>query len=163
MPHSSLYMAEVEPAQDEALPARFYSLSSQIMIERETYYSVLERSQKGDGDITGWMEWFLGCFDRAVMKSEEILAGVLSRARFWQLHAPVAINDRQRKVLNRLLDAGPGGFEGGMTTRKYAALTGASKATAQREIADLVEKRLLRPNPGGGRSTSYEVAWVEKH
>lgn len=155
-------LTDMALAQDEALPARFYSLSSQIMAERETYYSVLESSQKGDGDITAWMEWFLGCFERAVMKSEEILAGVLSKARFWQLHAPIAINDRQRKVLNRLLDAGPDGFEGGMTTRKYAGLTGASKATAQREIADLVEKRLLRPNPGGGRSTSYEVAWVEK-
>jgi Fic family protein len=148
-------------AQDEKLPARFYSLSSQIMAEREAYYAVLEQTQKGNGDITVWLEWFLGCFERAVARSEVLLAGVLLKARFWQRHAGAKLTDRQRKVLNRLLDAGPGGFEGGMTTRKYAGLTGASKATAQRELADLVDQGLLRPNPGGGRSASYDVAWEE--
>lgn len=154
-------LTDMSLAQDEKLSARFYSLSSQIMAEREDYYLVLEQAQKGDGDITAWMEWFLGCFERAVARSEVLLAGVLLKARFWQRHAGANLTERQRKVLNRLLDAGPGGFEGGMTTRKYASLTGVSKATAQRELADLVEQRLLQLNPGGGRSVSYDVAWEE--
>jgi Fic family protein len=154
-------LTDMALAQDEDLPARFYSLSSQIMAERDAYYAVLEKVQKGDGDITAWLEWFLGCFERAVERSEDLLAGVLLKARFWQRHAGAGISERQRKVLNRLLDAGPGGFEGGLTTRKYAGLAGVSKPTAQREIADLVGKGMLRPNPGGGRSTSYDVAWEE--
>jgi Fic family protein len=131
-------LTDMALAQDERLPARFYSLSSQIMAEREAYYAVLERVQKGDGDITAWLEWFLGCFERAVARSEELLAGILLKARFWQRHAGASLTERQRMVINRLLDAGPGGCEGGMTTRKYAGLTGASRATAQRELADLV-------------------------
>jgi Fic family protein len=154
-------LTDMALAQDEKLPARFYSLSSQIMAEREAYYAVLEQTQKGNGDITAWLDWFLGWFERAVARSESLLAGVLFKARFWQRHAGAKLTERQRKVFNRLLDAGPGGFEGGMTTRKYAGLTGASKATAQRELADLVEQGLLRPNPGGGRSASYDVAWEE--
>jgi Fic family protein len=90
-----------------------------------------------------------------------LLAGVLIKARFWQRHAGANLTERQRKVLNRLLDAGPGGFEGGMTTRKYASLAGVSKATAQRELADLVEQGLLQPNPGSGRSASYDVCWKD--
>lgn len=154
-------LTDMALAQDEELSARFYSLSSQIMAEREDYYLILEQVQKGDGDITAWMEWFLSCFERAVARSETLLAGVLLKARFWQRHAGTNLTERQRKVLNRLLDAGPGGFTGGMTTRKYASLTGGSKATSQRELADLVEKGLLRPNPGGGRSASYSVVWEE--
>lgn len=154
-------LTDMALAQDERLPVRFYSLSSQIMAEREAYYQVLEQTQRGDGDITAWLEWFLGCFERAVVYSETLLAGVLLKARFWQRHAGARLTERQRKVLNRLLDAGPGGFEGGMTTRKYAGLTGVSKATAQRELADLVDMGLLRPNPGGGRSASYDVAWED--
>jgi Fic family protein len=154
-------LTDMALAQDEDLPARFYSLSSQIMAERDAYYAVLEKVQKGDGDITAWLEWFLGCFERAVERSEDLLAVVLLKARFWLRHAGAGISERQRKVLNRLLDAGPGGFEGGLTTRKYAGLAGVSKPTAQREIADLVGKGMLRPNPGGGRSTSYDVAWEE--
>lgn len=152
-------LTDMALAQDEKLPARFYSLSSQIMAEREAYYAVLEQTQKGSGDITPWLEWFLGCFERAVGRSDELLAVVLLKARFWLRHAEANLTERQRKVLNRLLEAGPGGFEGGMTTRKYASLADISKATAQRELADLVVQGLLRPNPGGGRSASYEVAW----
>jgi len=155
-------LTDMALAQDEKLAARFYSLSSQIMAEREAYYAVLEQTQKGSGDITPWLEWFLGCFERAVERSDELLAVVLLKARFWQRHAEASLTERQRKVLNRLLDAGPGGFEGGMTTRKYASLADVSKATAQRELADLVDQGLLRPNPGGGRSVSYEVALDER-
>ncbi|MBE0598687.1 MAG: Fic family protein [Desulfuromonadales bacterium] len=151
-------LTDMALVQDEKLPARFYSLSSQIMADRDAYYSILEVTQKGDGDITVWLEWFLGCFERAVEGAESLLAGVLLKARFWQRHAAASLTERQRKVLNRLLDAGPGGFEGGMTTRKYAGLAGVSKATAQREIADLLDKGMLRPKTGGGRSASYEVA-----
>jgi Fic family protein len=147
-------------AQDEGLPARFYSLSAQIMAEREAYYAVLEQTQQSPGDLTPWLEWFLGCFERAIRRSEELLAGVLLRASFWQRHAGASLTERQRKVLNRLLAAGPGGFAGGMTTRKYAGMTGASRATAQRELADLVARGLLCPNPGGGRSASYDVVWA---
>jgi Fic family protein len=153
-------LTDMALAQEENLPARCYSLSSQIMAERSVYYTILERVQKGDGDITEWLEWFFGCFERAVLRSADLLAGVLHKAGFWQRHAATSLSDRQRKVINRLLDAGPGGFEGGMTTRKYASLAGVSKPTAQREIADLVAKGLLRPNPGGGRSTSYDVQWA---
>jgi Fic family protein len=151
-------LTDMALAQDENIPARFYSFSSQIMAEREAYYTVLEQTQKSGGDITAWLEWFLGCFERAVGQSEELLAGVLLKSRFWQRHAGVSLTDRQRKVLNRFLDSGPGGFEGGMTTRKYAGLAGVSKPTAQRELADLLERGLLRSNPGGGRSTSYDIA-----
>ena len=154
-------LTDMALAQDEQNPARFYSLSSQIMAEREAYYAVLEQTQKGEGDITAWLEWFLGCFERSVARSEQLLGSVLQKARFWQRHAGARLTERQRKVLNRLLDCGPGGFEGGMTTRKFAGLTGVSKATAQRELAGLVEQGLLRPNPGGGRSASYEPAWED--
>jgi len=155
-------LTDMALTQDEGLPVRFYSLSTQTMAERDAYYSVLEKCQKEDEDVTAWMEWFLGCFERAVMKSEGILAGVLFRSRFWQHHASAGLSERQCKVLNRLLDAGPAGFEGGMTTRKYAGLAGVSKATAQREIAALVEKGILRLNPGGGRSTSYDLEWEKE-
>jgi Fic family protein len=106
-------LTDMALAQDEKLPARFYSLSSQIMAEREAYYAVLEQTQKGDGDITAWLEWFLGSFERVVASSETLLASVLLKARFWQRHAGANLSELQRKVLNRLLDAGPGGFEGG--------------------------------------------------
>lgn len=154
-------LTDLALAQDERLPARFYSLSSQIMAEREEYYAVLEKTQKGDGDITAWLEWFLGCFGRAIERSAHLMSAALLKSRFWRRHSQTEISERQKKVLNRLLDAGPGGFEGGLTTRKYTGLTRVSRATAYREIADMVEKNLLRPNPGGGRSASYEIAWEE--
>jgi Fic family protein len=149
-------------SQDEREPRRFYSLSSQIMAEREAYYDILERTQKGDGDVTSWLLWFLGCMNRALMNSERLLGNVLAKGEFWRRHAGVPLSERQRKVVNRLLDAGPGGFEGGLTTRKYASLAGVSRATAFREIAQLLEWGLIKQNPGGGRSVSYAVAWPEQ-
>ena len=98
-------------------------------------------------------------FERAVLNADKRLESVLAKARFWRDHASISLNDRQRKILNRMLDAGRGGFEGGLTTRKYVGLTRTSRATAGREIADLVAKGLLVRQPGGGRSTSYEIAW----
>lgn len=154
-------LTEMALAQDENLSTRYYSLSSQIMAEREDYYRILERTNKGEGDINDWMKWFLGCMSRAILSSNKLLANVMLKARFWKHYAQTNIKERQSKVLNRLLDDGPGGFEGGLTNRKYAGMTHVSRATAQRELSDLVQKGILRPNPGGGRSTSYDLCWDE--
>ncbi len=154
-------LTEMALAQDENLSTRYYSLSSQIMAERENYYGILELTNKGEGDLTAWMEWFLGSMSRAILSSNKLLDNVMLKPRFWKHYAQVNIKERQSKILNRLLDAGPGGFEGGMTNRKYAGMTHVSRATAQRELADLVQKGILRPNPGGGRSTSYDLCWDE--
>ena len=152
-------LTDMALAQDEREPRRFYSLSSQIMAEREAYYDILERTQKGDGDITAWLVWFLGCMNRAMESSERLLGTVLAKGEFWRRHADVSLSERQRKVLNRLLDVGTEGFKGGLTTRKYTSLAGVSRATAFREIAQLLEWGMIRQNPGGGRSVSYDVAW----
>ena len=154
-------LTEMALAQDENLSTRYYSLSSQIMAERDDYYRILERTTKGEGDITDWVEWFLECMSRAFLSSNRLLANVMLKARFWKHYAQTNVKERQSKVLNRLLDAGPGGFEGGLTNRKYAGMAHVSRATAQRELADLVQKGILRPNPGGGRSTSYDLCWDE--
>lgn len=150
-------LTDMALAQDETLSTRFYSLSAQIMAERDAYYRILEQSQKGGRDITAWLLWFLECFERAMKRSEILLSDVLAKADFWFRHAQTQISDRQRKVVNRLLDAGSRGFEGGLTTRKYVGMTKTSRATAYREIADLVKKGVLRANPGKGRNTSYSL------
>jgi Fic family protein len=129
------------------------------MADRVSYYSVLERTNKRDGDLTEWILWFLECMSRAIHSSNDLLANVMRKSRFWQIYAQTELNDRQCKVINRLLEAGPDGFEGGMTNRKYASMTHVSRATAQRELADLVEKKVFLANPGGGRSTSYRLIW----
>jgi len=154
-------LTEMALAQDEALSTRYYSLSAQIMADRESYYSVLERTNKGDGDITEWILWFLNCMSRAILRSNELLTNVMQKSRFWQHHVQTELNERQRKVITRLLDSGPDGFEGGMTNRKYAGIAHVSRATAQRELADLVEKGVLRMNEGGGRSVSYSLCWED--
>ena len=148
-------------AQDEKLAVRYYSLSVQIMEERQGYYEVLERCQRGGLDITDWLVWFLGCFERAIARSDQLIGAVLQKARYWEIHGQTQMTPRQRKVINRLLDAGPGGFAGGMTTRKYAAMTKASRATSYREITDLLNKKMLTQNPGQGRSVSYNLAWPD--
>jgi Fic family protein len=151
---TDLVLALAEPS-----PTRLWSLSAQIEQEREAYYTALQSAQRGTGDVTEWLRWFLGCAARALGVAEAAIDRVLAKVRFWARHAGHACNARQVKILDRLLQAGPGGFEGGMTTRKAAALTGASRATAQRDLAELVAAGLLRPLPGGGRSSAYEVAW----
>jgi Fic family protein len=154
-------LTEMALAQDEDLSTRYYSLSSQIMAAREDYYRILEHTNDGDNDITDWLKWFLECMSRAILSSNKLLSNVMLKARFWKHYARINIKERQSKVINRLLDAGPGGFEGGLTNRKYSGMTHASRATAQRELADLVQKGVLCPNPGGGRSTSYDLCWDE--
>ena len=129
------------------------------MDERNAYYRVLEACQNGDGDVTAWLQWYLGCFTRAIERAERLMADVLAKASFWQKHGQVDLNARQRKALNRLLDVGKGRFQGGLTTRKYVAMAKVSRATAFREISDLVEKGLLTQNPARGRSVSYDVQW----
>jgi len=156
-------LTDMALAQDEKLGSRFYSLSTRIMAERDLYYRVLERCQKGDGDITGWLVWFLDCFERAVEHSETLISTVLTKARFWQRHGQTLLNERQRKVVNRLLDVGPGGFEGGLTTRKYVSMAKVSRATAFREISALVERQVLRQNPGRGRNVSYDIVWPDNY
>lgn len=154
-------LTDMALSEDDRQPMRYYSISSQIMAEREAYYDVIERSQKGDGDITEWILWFLGCFSRSIKRSENLLAVVLDKAAFWKMHAQASLSDRQRKIINRMLDFGRGGFEGGMTTRKYVSLANVSRATAFRELNQLLDLGIIKQNPGGGRSVSYDLIWPE--
>ncbi|MDO8494725.1 MAG: Fic family protein, partial [Deltaproteobacteria bacterium] len=154
-------LTDMALAEDEKLPIRYYSLSSQIMEERSAYYKILETSQKGSTDVTEWLQWYLGCYTRAVAKAETLIGGVLAKAGFWQHFHSSEMNERQRKVINRLLEAGKGEFQGGLTTRKYVALTKTSRATAFREISDLLEKGILRQNRAQGRSVSYDLHWPD--
>jgi Fic family protein len=147
-------IADMALARSEASPQRFYSMSAQIRLERAAYYRALEQTQKGTMDVTRWMEWFLGCLGRAIEGAQAALGNVLAKARFWESMAAVALNERQRLVLNRLLD----GFEGKLTTSKYAKLTKCSQDTALRDILHLIEKAALVRNPEGGRSASYSLA-----
>jgi Fic family protein len=140
-------------ARSENSPQRFYSMSLQIQQERGDYYDRLEQAQKGTLDITLWMDWFLGCLERAIQGANTQLATVLAKARFWERLTSVAINDRQRLILNRLLD----GFEGKVTSSKWATLAKCSPDTALRDINELVIRGILRRDPGGGRSTSYSL------
>lgn len=146
-------IADMALARSENSPQRFYSMSAQIQQERNAYYKILEQTQKATMDITPWMEWFLGCLGRAIDGAQDTLRAVLAKARFWELIHGVALNDRQRRVLNRLLD----GFEGKLTTSKYSKLARCSQDTAHRDIAQLVERGILVRNPAGGRSTSYSL------
>ena len=152
-------LTDMALAQDEKLSTRFYSLSSQIMEERKDYYDILEACQKSSGDVTSWLKWYLECYTHAVEKVEKLIADVLAKARFWQDRSQIQINERQRKVINRLLDAGRDGFQGGLTTRKYVAMAKVSRATAFREISDLVENEFLIENSAKGRSVSYDLRW----
>lgn len=147
-------IADMSLARSENSPQRFYSMSAQIRRERNEYYAVLERTQKGSLDITNWLEWFLDCLDRAFDGADQILGSVLRKADFWEKFSGLALNDRQRKVLNRLLD----GFEGKLTSSKWAKITKVSQATAARDIEELVMFQILKKDAAGGRSTSYSLA-----
>jgi Fic family protein len=146
-------VADLMLARSEKTPQRFYSMSSQIQRERNDYYLVLENCQKGTLDITPWMDWYLNCLKRAIGASEKILAAVLVKAGFWKARAGESFNDRQRKVINRLLD----GFEGKLTSSKWAKLTKCSQDTALRDISDLLDRKILAKDEAGGRSTSYTL------
>jgi len=147
-------IADMSLARSEKTPQRFYSMSTQIRQERTAYYDILEQTQKGTMDITPWMDWFLGCLGRAIDGAQTILGTVLAKARFWESIRGVPLNERQTLVLNRLLD----GFEGKLTTSRYARLTKTSQDTALRDILPLVDRGILVRGPEGGRSTSYALA-----
>ncbi|PSJ47077.1 hypothetical protein C7I36_01605 [Zobellella taiwanensis] len=146
-------------AQAEARSVRFYSLSAAIMARRNGYYDHLEQTQKGNLDITIWLAWFLDTLQEALQQALARVDRVLEKTRFWQRHAKTPLSERQIKVLNRLLDNAGEEFESGINTRKYQALAKVSKATATRDLADLVEKGCLHSLPGGGRSTRYGLAY----
>ena len=135
---------------------RFYSISSQIRTERNGYYDILEETQKGTLDITLWLEWFLNCLDRALNNTDETLAIVFKKAKFWDKHAATAFNDRQRTMLNKVLD----GFEGKLTSTKWAKITKSSQDTAGRDIQDLIVKGILDKETDGGRSTNYTLSEI---
>jgi len=147
-------IADLVLARSEQSAQRFYSMSAQIRQERADYYEKLEETQKRDLDITRWLDWFLGCLGRAIEGAEAISAGVLRKARFWKRHAAVALNERQRDMLDRLL----GGFEGKLTSSKWAKLTQCSPDTALRDIDALIKAGILLKDAAGGRSTSYSLA-----
>lgn len=150
-------IADMQLARAEKSPQRFYSMSAQIRAQRNAYYDILESTQKGDLDITEWLLWFLSCLGGAFDHAETLFAGVLAKAEFWERHRNKTLNDRQTTVLNRLFD----GFEGKLTSSKWAKLTKVSQDTASRDIKDLIEKGILRQDEGGGRSTSYSVVLGE--
>ena len=149
-------LADMLLARSEERSQRFYSMSAQIRKEREAYYDMLEDAQKGTMDITEPLGWFLGCLSRAFDEVETILSGVMRKARFWEECARLPLNERQRLMLNKILD----GFEGKLTSTKWAIITKCSQDTAARDINDLVAKNLLVKDAAGGRSTSYSL--IEK-
>ncbi|MEQ1532587.1 MAG: Fic family protein [Sideroxydans sp.] len=146
-------------SQDEHLTMRLFSLSAQVLREREGYYRILEQTQRGGMGVTEWLAWFLVQVEASATAAEQTIAQTLNKARFWLRHQTTHLNERQRKVLNRLLDAGAEGFVGGINTRKYMSLTKTSRATAYRELADMVEKRCLQVGDKGGRSSGYTIVW----
>jgi Fic family protein len=153
-------LTDMALAQDEKLDIRYYSLSSQIMEERDGYYNILERISEADNtNVTKWLSWFLECFQHAIQRSDKIIGNVLAKADFWQEHAQTELNERQKKVLNRILDVGQENFIGGLTTRKYVSMTKVSRATAFREIADMLNKEVLCQLSGKGRNVHYDLVW----
>ena len=140
-------------ARSEQSSQRFYSLSAQIQRERKDYHDLLEKTQKGTLDVTGWLSWFLSCLQRAIDGASDTLSAVTAKANFWQRHAGTSLNERQIKVINRLLD----GFEGKLNSSKWAAIAKCSPDTALRDANDLIARGLMRKSESGGRSTSYEL------
>jgi Fic family protein len=149
-------LADMMLARAENSKQRFYSMSAQIKQERKEYYAILEKSQKRSLDITLWLEWFLNCLKHAVFSADKLLEKVLVKSQFWNQHAGELFNDRQRKVLNRLLDD----FVGNLTSSKWAKLTKCSQDTALRDINDLVERQILIKENAGGRSTNYRIKCI---
>ena len=149
-------IADMLLARSEETSQRFYSMSAQIRKERKTYYEILEATQKGELDITRWMEWFLNCLGRAIDNAETVLGTVLSKARLWESFAKVEFNKRQREMVERQLH----GFEGKLTSSKWAKLAKCSQDTASRDIEDLIRKKVLVKDAAGGRSTSYSLVKV---
>jgi Fic family protein len=151
-------IADMVLARADGTSSRFYSMSRQIEQERKAYYTQLERQQKGSVDITSWLSWFLNCFSRAVVNAEDTLFSVLFKAELWNRINPDPVNERQRLIINHMLD----NFKGHVTTSKYAKLAKCSSDTALRDMRGLVARHILIQNPGGGRSTSYRLITAEE-
>jgi len=144
-------LADMQLARADGDAQRFYSMSAQIRLERKEYYDILEKTQKGNLDITEWLVWYLDWLDRALSATEKRLQGVLQKTRFWDAHAATAMNERQRMMVNKLFD----GFEGKLNTSKWAKITKCSSDTALRDVQDLLQKGVLQKEEAGGRSISY--------
>ena len=151
-------IADMALARADGTSSRFYSMSRQIEKERKAYYTQLERQQKGSVDITSWLSWFLNCFSHSIDNAKDTLSSVLFKAELWNRINLNPVNDRQRLIINRLLD----NFKGHMTTSKYAKCAKCSSDTALRDMRELVTRHILIQNPGGGRSTSYRLVTAEE-
>lgn len=152
-------LTDMAIAQDDKLNKRYYSLSTEILKDKQTYYKILEESQKGDLDITKWLTWFIDCFSAALINSEKLLENIFNKADFWRIHQMIEISARQKKVINKMLDVGEDNFVGGLTTKKYMGMTGMSRITSIREINDLLLKNILIQNEGKGRNVNYSIKW----
>lgn len=140
-------------ARSDKSVQRFYSMSAQIRVERKEYYNILEKTQKENLNITEWILWFLSCLTNAINATEEILSKVLYKAEFWKLHSTTILNERQQKMINKMLD----GFKGKLTSSKWGKINKCSQDTALRDIQDLIKKNILQKEASGGRSTNYEL------
>ncbi len=149
-------IADMQLARADKTDQRFYSMSAQIERQKKAYYKILEKTQRGAMDVTGWLQWFFECLIGALEATDHTLAKVLTKAKFREKHATTIINERQKLMINKLLDD----FYGKLTTSKWAKITKCSQDTALRDIQDLIEKKILLKEPGGGRSTSYVLSIV---
>ena len=141
-------------ARSDESSMRFYSMSAQIQSERENYYQMVEKTQKGTLDITEWLKWFLKSLEQAILSTEDMLKNIFKKAEFWKRHEKTPLNERQRFMINKLMED----FEGKLKTSKWAKMTKCSQDTALRDITDLLEKGILKKEKDGGRSTNYEPA-----
>lgn len=146
-------IADMQLARADGIAQRFYSMSAQIRLERKAYYDILEKTQKGTLDITRWLDWFLACLDRALKAAEKVIAGVLRKARYWEWLTSKKLNERQKLMINKLLD----GFAGKLTSSKWAKIAKCSPDTALRDMVNLMAQGILEKEEGGGRSTSYRL------
>jgi Fic family protein len=146
-------ITDMQLARADRTPQRFYSMSAQILKEKTAYYDILEQTQKGGLDITAWLSWFLDCLFHAMDYTEETLAAVANRTKFWERHRDVPLNSRQQYMVTTLLDD----FFGNLTSTKWAKMTKSSPDTALRDIQDLIEKGIIEKEPGGGRNTTYNI------
>lgn len=149
-------LTDMQLARADGSRQRFFSMSAQIRIRRNDYYAILEKSQRGTSDITDWLQWFLECLMQALMNTDTILGKVLMKARFWEIHRMTGLSDRQLLMLNKLFD----GFDGKLTSSKWAKITKCSPDTALRDITDLIQKNILQKEAAGGRSTNYELTGI---
>lgn len=146
-------IADMLLARSDGSSQRFYSMSNQILTGRKEYYKILEQTQRGRGDLTKWLVWYLECFERALEATETIFESILAKARFWDTYRETPLNERQQTMLNKLLD----GFDGKLTSSKWAKISKCSPDSALRDIQDLISKGILRKEDKGGRSTNYEL------